>query len=556
MVKAGAATLALVGALMTGAVRAGQPTSGPATIRGRVLVSRTGEALRGATVQATSIGRDPHVLLRATTDAQGGFELLEVPPGPYRVSASRTGFVTRQLGQRGPFETADPITVGPGQSIDANFTLTPGGAIAGRILDANGDSISGVRVQALRVQVVQGRRRLVPVGDERTTDDLGVYRVFGLPPGDYVVGATIGPETMTITSDRSTSIFVNGALVLSARAGHTSAYAPTYFPGTPVPADAHRISVVAAEDQNNVDFWLIPSRLSRVAGTVRNQQGEPIQARIELQPEVEGIRRSSLTTMSATDGSFELNGVSPGAYYLNVLGRIVEDQPPDVAWVPLDVASEELAGLTIITTTGSTVTGSVRIDGTPPANTGNLRIIAQPLGGRSGSGQMTAAVAADRFQLANLIGPYGFVVDPLPAGYALKTIVANGRDVTDIAIEFRGGDHVDVQVEVTNRLAELYGTVREDDQAVAQASVLVFPDDAARWTGSSRAIRTARTDQNGGFAIRGLLPDRRYLAVALEYLNDGDDQDAEFLASMKARATVIPASADVNRITDLMLVRR
>lgn len=546
----------LVCALTTGAVRAGQSGSGPATIRGRVLATRTGEPVRGATVEAISVGRDTSVALRSTTDAQGRFALLEVPPGRYRVSASRTGFATRQIGQRGPFESVDPIAVGAGQSIDADFALTRAGAIAGRIFDAEGNPISDVRVQALRLQVVQGRRRLVPVGDERSTDDLGVYRVFGLPAGDYVVGATIAPETMTVTSAGSTSIFVEGALVLSAGPGYTSAYPPTYYPGTSLPADAHRINLVAAEDENNVNFSLIPSRLSRVAGTVRDQRGEPIQARIELQPELEGMRRSTHTTMTAPDGSFEVNGVSPGTYHLNVLGRIIQDQPPDVAWLPLEVASEDLSDLTIITTTGATVAGSIRIDGTPRPGTDDLRIIAEPLSRRSGSGEVAAAVAADGFRFANLIGPYAFAMDRLPAGYTVKTIVANGRDVTDAAVEFRGGEHVDVQVELTNRLAELYGTVRDDGQGVANASVLVFPDDPARWTGSSRAIRTARTDRNGGFAIRGLLPDQRYLAVGVEYLNDGDDQDAEFLASMKARAIVIPASSDTNRITDLLLVRR
>jgi hypothetical protein len=84
----------------------------------------------------------------------------------------------------------------------------------------------------------------------------------------------------------------------------------------------------------------------------------------------------------------------------------------------------------------------------------------------------------------------------------------------------------------------------------------VFPEDASRWTGASRSIRTARTDRNGDFAIRALVPDQRYLAIAVEYLNDGDDQDPEFLEQMKARAAILPASSDRNRTMDLTLVTR
>jgi hypothetical protein len=202
------------------------------------------------------------------------------------------------------------------------------------------------------------------------------------------------------------------------------------------------------------------------------------------------------------------------------------------------------------------VTGTIRTDGTRLANADTMRVIAQPLSGRTGTGQMAAPVAGGGFTFDGLIGPYTFTADRLPAGWVVKSVLANGADVTDGQIEFRGAEQVDLQILLTDRLSELYGTVRADGRVVPRASVLVFPEDAARWTGASRSIRTTRTDRNGNFAIRALVPDQRYLAIAVEYLNDGDDQDPEFLQQMKSRAVIVPASSELNRLTDLTLVTR
>jgi hypothetical protein len=56
------------------------------------------------------------------------------------------------------------------------------------VSDESGDVMPGVQVQVMRYQYQQGDRRLVPAGQGQT-DDRGVYRVWGLNPGDYYVSA-------------------------------------------------------------------------------------------------------------------------------------------------------------------------------------------------------------------------------------------------------------------------------------------------------------------------------------------------------------------------------
>src|SRR5205085_157909 len=71
------------------------------------------------------------------------------------------------------------------------FTLTKGGVITGTVTGANGPLV-GVSVFATRVRDATGKKifTAIPSGFERRTDDRGVFRLYALPPGAYVLTAT------------------------------------------------------------------------------------------------------------------------------------------------------------------------------------------------------------------------------------------------------------------------------------------------------------------------------------------------------------------------------
>ena len=134
----------------------------------------TNSPVRRAQVRATS--PDTRSARLSTTDADGRFELRDLPAGRWTISATKGGFVTQQFGQRHPFESVEPIDLADGQRFSANFTLSRGSAITGRVSDEFGDPITGARVQVLRSQVQQGRRRLTPTANGAQTDDTGVVQ--------------------------------------------------------------------------------------------------------------------------------------------------------------------------------------------------------------------------------------------------------------------------------------------------------------------------------------------------------------------------------------------
>ena len=69
-------------------------------------------------------------------------------------------------------------------------SLVRGAAIAGRVVDDLGEPAQRVQVRAAKLRRFASEWRLIPFGESVETNDLGEYRLHGLPPGEYVVSAS------------------------------------------------------------------------------------------------------------------------------------------------------------------------------------------------------------------------------------------------------------------------------------------------------------------------------------------------------------------------------
>src|SRR5262245_44933897 len=346
----------------------GNQVQGTSAIRGLVTAADTNTPLRRA--QVTANASDIRATRAATTDATGRFELLNLPAGRWTVTASKGGFVSQQYGQRRAFESVDPITLADGQRMTANFTLPRGGVITGRITDEYGDAVTGARVEVLRSQMAQGRRRLTQVSVSSQTDDTGAFRVFGLAPGDYYISARQQPTPFD---------FGDGPMVLAA----------TFYPGTTNVGDAQRIKVEASSEQSGINFALTSVGAVRVSGTVLDSNGAPAAATVMLQSasSVDGPFGPGMQGRSQADGTFTIRNVAPGEYTLDVMtgqggrGGGGGGASIDVASMPLVVGSEDVSGLTITTSKGGAIRGTVVADGASNLPTANLQVSMQSLGG-------------------------------------------------------------------------------------------------------------------------------------------------------------------------------
>ena len=165
---------------------AAAPRTGTARIRGRIVAADTGQPLRKALVRAVSA--EIRENRQATTDNNGVYEITEMPAARYQLTATKGSFVQLQYGQSRPFEPGKPLEVGDGQVIEkVDFSLPRGAVITGRVLDEAGEPATEVQVAAMRYGYAQGRRQLVSAGRNAVTNDIGEYRIYGLPPGQYDV---------------------------------------------------------------------------------------------------------------------------------------------------------------------------------------------------------------------------------------------------------------------------------------------------------------------------------------------------------------------------------
>ena len=151
------------------------PDDKPASLAGTVVNSVTGEPIAKVRVSIqTMLNGRQEVNPSAVTDSQGKFSLSPLPAGFYVPRAERAGFV--MLRDSAALRTASvQLRAGETKS-DFTIKLAPGGAVSGRVVDADGEPVESVSVS---VEGLTGTFR------RAQTDDEGQFRLGGLAPGRY-----------------------------------------------------------------------------------------------------------------------------------------------------------------------------------------------------------------------------------------------------------------------------------------------------------------------------------------------------------------------------------
>ncbi len=536
---------------------------GTASVKGRVVAADTGRPLRRARIsfQAPELNGEN----RATsTNADGKFEIKELPAGRYTISVSRSGYLQLRYGQRRPFEAGTPLQLADRQAVDnVNFSLPRMGLITGRVFDETGDPISGVRVFAMRSVYFEGKRRLVPVagGPVALTDDAGQYRILGLAPGSYFVMADLR-ETWTVTEGDVEQVL---------------GYAPTYFPGAVGVTDGRRVTVAVGQEMSNTDFALIPGRAMTVSGTAVDSQGRPLVGRqVSLGQEWRGPGFGMMMFGGANasvnpDGSFVMKSVAPGPYTLNVRSAvdIGGATVQETAAAQIIVGEAPVDNISLQTSSGWSASGQVTTEtgAAPSVPRERIRLTSRPAadatGARSslsmnGPGQGNADSGRVRedwtFVVSGVFGP-ARIRATTPDGWIVKQILQDGRDVTDSVFEMRSGETLQgLQVVVTDRVTAITGQLADDKGApIVDGTVIAFSTDTEKWTEDSRFVQSARPDQQGQYRVRGL-PAGEYFVAAVNYVEEGMWNDPEFLDSIQRYAQKVSLGDSDTQTVSLQLI--
>jgi hypothetical protein len=538
---------------------AAEPT-GTARIRGRVLSADTGTPLRRAQVRVSAA--ELRINRSANTDAEGRYELSELPAGRYNIFVTRNGFVSLQFGQRRPFESGRPLDVGNAQIVEKiDFALPRGGVIAGRVTDELGEPLAGVRMQAMRYQYLpSGQRQLTPVGGVGMpfglmTNDLGEFRLYSLMPGTYVVSAA--PMDMG-------GMAVQGGSVSASTGAPNDGHGITYYPGTINVDEAQSITVGLAEVAS-ASFALVPQRMTRINGIVRDSQGKPMAANLSLRTQMGGGGMSMRgLTMTGPDGRFSVANVPPGDHFIEISPRPGDDES---ASVPITSGGQDITDLIITTSPGKTIAGQVIFEGAS-AGQPSLRVnVSSPdpaMGPLTRIYDNTQGVIDERgrFQLRGLSGGRAifnaFPTTPSMGAptWFLKSVTIDGENVTDVPFDLSTArDDTKIEIVMTDKQTTISGIVRNiRGEQVNDYTVVVLPERLKEGTIAARYTRTVRPDQQGRFQTRGL-PPGDYLAAAVESLEQGGHWDPAFRKQVEATTKRFRLTEGQTATVDLTLAQ-
>jgi hypothetical protein len=568
------------------------------------------------------------------TDDAGAFVFTAVAAGNYTLQATKPAYVPTFYGaKRAGSGPGVPVAIVEHQHMTGLVLRMPhGSVVTGTLRYASGRPASGVDVVATPVEVVNGERRPTMDVKDATADDRGVYRVFGLAAGDYVVMARPrafmpGPfgstDTRQVTAgeiqwaqqavapaQRSTP---QPALGLPPAPGPTVAYSPVYYPGTPDAANAAVIKIGVGEERSGLDFVLTAMSTAKISGLVLGTDGGPATgASVTISPvqpdatDVFGSITSRIPGRPSPDGTFTLNGVTPGHYRITARAvppaansrpdargadplRIAQlaafGGTPDAAatlWGQEEVTVDghDIDGVSIRLQPGLTVSGKVVFETSTAPDLTQVRIsvgtnakgsalgdVMTALLGGSSSGIDSdgtfsiKGLTPDRYRLNASTGGLRALAamvqpgaDSAPGTLFLKTATWNGRDVVDAPFDLRPGvDASGMVVTLTDRPTVLSGTVRDGaGRATPNYPIVVFSTDRAAWFTGSRRIQQAHVASDGRFTITGL-PAGEYFVAALTDLNANELYEPAFLESITASSLRITLLDGEKKTQDLKL---
>lgn len=487
-----------------------QPGKPPtASISGRVTVD--GKGAPGITIAATTSSSplDNRTVAKATTDDDGKYQLTGLAAGQFTIMPLAKAFVE---GTSGAYrQPGQSISVGEGETITKiDFALVRGGVITGRITDTDGRPVIGERVNVVAGDAPgSGRAMTMFDGPRNKTDDRGVYRVYGLGPGNYKVSIGQAPGS--------------GGVAIMGMGG--SQYRQTFYPGVAEEAKATILEINEGTELSNID--IVAGRSGRgfsVSGRVVDaNSGQPVpNVYVAHSSFNEGTQQLGGMNFSGgqtdANGKFRLDDIQPGRYaaYMVTTGEgatSYSDQTPFV------VSDADVSGVEIKIHRGATISGVAVIENNfDPAVASLLQTVAlfaftQTKGGAP-SFSRSPINADGKFSFAGLapgkvhINMVGFPTPP--KGLTLARTEVDGVEQREGIEVTAGGKITGVRLVFSYGAGSIRGQLKSEDGVLPAGltlQVLVGPP------GSGPRQFSAGVDARGHFVVQNVPPGTYEMSV-------------------------------------------
>src|SRR5262245_45902441 len=301
-------------------------------IKGRVI-GPDGQPMADAMVFAYRIGERLGRGHSAMVDDDGNFKSVRHSPTAYVYSARAPGYVFADV----PIEDnvhriGDHVTI----------RMVKGGVITGRVTDETGEPLVGVAVRPHRLRDPQGNPAISSVESldlgDGITDDRGIYRVFGLRPGVYILSVGGHDYDAQVRND-----------------------APTYYPSA-TRDTATEINLGACEEVSGVDIRHRGDRGRVVSGVVTGEVESSPHNSVGIT--LKGLEGGSFEAMTATDNTrgFVFYGAPDGEYELIAERGNDGGETTSSARRPISVRGADVSGIELKLAPTGSLAGRVAIE--------------------------------------------------------------------------------------------------------------------------------------------------------------------------------------------------
>lgn len=465
--------------------------SKPGSIKGRVLSD--GQAVTNASITVSSVNLPRHIRTVPSND-NGDFEIKSLEPGMYRLVVTAAAYVSLPVD---PDEQIHRV----GDSVTVN--MIKGGVITGKVSTADNDPVVAVRVRAMMIRDENGQRSQQPVQSfDRFTDDRGVYRIFGLLPGTYVV-------------------FAGGRGLWGAGANAYDNDAPSFAPSS-TRDTAEEISLARGEERT-IDIRYRGTSGHSVSGNVKAATTPDSRwVTIKLERIVNSEPDLRISTYIRDAQGFEFSGVADGDYlvwadYGSQSGEVLRSEAKRIIVNGADITGIELTVKPLASIAGVVALESSTIEECK----GKARplmeetLVSIQRNRSSKSVLQTSPDGVGAFQLRNLeAGQYNFDIRFFPKYWYLRSLTIPGTkdSTTDLArnwLTLKAGDRVSgVKATLAEGASSISGRVElSEEQRSARLVVYVVPSKSDKADDVLRHF-AAPVAEDGSFSMNHVPPGR------------------------------------------------
>ncbi len=541
-------------------------------VRGRVYYEDSGRPVKRSTLMLVTADRiTGSGEYSAMTDGNGEFVMRNIRAGTYYAMVNAPGVISpiafldlSRMDQRGGDRDMltdgimifEKIVIDGANEVNLQIPAKRGGAISGRISYENGDPAIGARVEIMR----KANGKYSPVfsnifsimsmftgsSGSGQSDDRGMYRFSGLPPGDYVVRVSESAQHADGGERNAVGPMGFGSLLMG-----SSSFLTFYFPNVTDVKEAQILSVAMGQELSETNIIIPDNSLFNLSGKViSGKDKKPVAgAKVSLKKSNENvfslfseIGREMNTAVTDAEGSWKFKEMPKGEYSITVepvskheisdsedyaansnIARRPKTPPAptfakkfqdvriedkDVTDVIVELGSGALISGTVSTTNSQNLPTTFSIDAVGANNTSAASTTVFSYADRDG-GENGRKTTAD-FKLENVAsGKINLKFSANDNDYYVKSAQAGMTDLLVTPLELKDGDSmINIKIVLADDAGMLKGKVLDDENhPVSGVRILLVPTDASKRR-ASELFKNTRSDLEGKFEIK--LPPGEY----------------------------------------------